>query len=183
MRTSFSKKPLDVDVDVLPPDRKGRAPMGKDADNASDASRIVAHWMDEFIRIPGTNLRIGLDPIIGLLPGVGDLLASSMGLVLITEGIRNGLPFSVLVRMGSNVLLNSAMGAIPGIGDLFSAWFKSNSRNLRLLNRWKSGDRAAVKTSSRVFLVGFVVLWLALLSLWAFVWFLIVGALYKFVTG
>src|SRR5215212_8997637 len=106
---------------------------GDDARNSSEASRIVAQWMDELIRIPGTNIRIGLDPIIGLFPGIGDFLASSIGLVTITEGVRLKVPVPVLFRMGFNVLLNDAIGTIPLIGDIFSAWFKSNSRNLKLL--------------------------------------------------
>lgn len=172
-----TKRTFDVDVDVLPPDGKGRAPVGRDGDNASEISRIIARWMDDFIRIPGTNFRVGLDPIIGLVPGLGDLLASSVGLVLVTEGIRSGLPISVLIRMGANVLINDAIGTIPGIGDLFSVWFKSNSRNLRLLNRWKTGDRT-VRRSSRWFLAGFIGLWLALLMFWIFVWFLVARALW-----
>lgn len=172
-----------ADVEVLPPDGRGKAATGTEGDNASEASRIIARWMDEFIRIPGTNFRIGLDPIIGLVPGLGDLLASSVGLVIVTEGIRSGLPFSVLVRMGANVLLNDAIGTIPGIGDVFSAWFKSNSRNLRLLNRWKSGEQASIRRSSRWFLLGFIGVWLALLAFWISLWLLIAGALYRLATG
>ena len=163
--------PRDVDIDaVLPPDGKGKAPAGKDAENASETARIVAHWVDEFIRIPGTNIRIGLDPIIGLFPGVGDFLASSIGLVTLTEGVRQRVPVSVLVRMGTNILINDAAGTIPGIGDVFSAWFKSNSRNLRLINQWKGGDKAAVKRGSRIFMAVFILVWLGLMALWAMVW-------------
>jgi hypothetical protein len=163
--------PRDVSIDaVLPPDGRGKAPRGKDAENASETARIIAHWMDEFIRIPGTNIRIGLDPIIGLFPGVGDFFASSIGLVTLTEGVRQRVPVSVLMRMGGNILINDAVGSIPGVGDVFSAWFKSNSRNLRLINRWKGGDQAAVKRGSRIFMTVFIVLWLGLLAFWAFVW-------------
>src|SRR5688500_1313464 len=98
---------IEADAVVLPPDdeqrkRVGEAPRakGEDARNSSEASRIVAQWMDELIRIPGTNIRIGLDPIIGLFPGVGDFLASSIGLVTITEGVRLKVPVPVLFRMG-----------------------------------------------------------------------------------
>src|SRR6478752_5437544 len=93
---------IEADAVVLPPDdvgkkRVGEAPRarGEEARNSSEASRIVAQWMDELIRIPGTNIRIGLDPIIGLFPGVGDFLASSVGLVTITEGVRTGVPVAV----------------------------------------------------------------------------------------
>lgn len=171
------KLPIDVQTTVLPPDGKGRAPDPKDAP-ASEASHIVAKWMDEILRIPGTNIRIGLDPIIGLFPGVGDFLASSVGLVLVTEGVRSRLPISVLMRMGSNVLINTVVSSVPIAGDFFSVWFKSNKRNLALLNRWKTGDQS-VKRGSRLFMVVFIGLWLAVLAFWAFVWLSIAGFLYK----
>lgn len=173
------RKPvIDADAVVLPPETGGRskAPQGEDARNSADASRIVAQWMDELIRIPGTNFRIGLDPIIGLFPGVGDFLASSVGLVTLAEGVRMRVPLGVLFRMGFNILINDAVGSIPGVGDAFSMWFKSNSRNLRLINRWKSGDTAAVRRSGRVFLAAFVLAWLALMLLWLTVWFTLVSA-------
>jgi len=166
---------IDTDAEVLPPDGRGKAPTGRNADNSSDVSRIIAHWMDEFFYIPGTNFKIGLDPLIGLFPFVGDILASSVGLVVVTEGVRNRVPVFVLVQMGLNVLINDLAGSIPVVGDIFSAWFKSNSRNLALLNRWKSGDREAVKRSSRVFLAAFIVVWLCMLVGSLFVWLTIAG--------
>ncbi len=175
------KPVIEAEATVLPPDGKGRAPSGPQADNASETSRIIARWMDDFIRIPGTNFRIGLDPIIGLVPGVGDFLASSTGLVLVMEGVRNRLPLSVLIRMGGNLLINDAVGTIPVIGDIFSAWFKSNSRNLALIRRWNTGERAAVKRTSRLFVVGFVAVWLALLIAWISIWILIASTVYAFV--
>jgi hypothetical protein len=184
---------IEADAVVLPPDddgrkRVGEAPRakggdaprarGEDARNSSEASRIVAQWMDELIRIPGTNIRIGLDPIIGLFPGVGDFLASSIGLVTITEGVRLRVPVPVLFRMGFNVLINDAIGTIPLVGDIFSAWFKSNSRNLKLINRWKTGDQAGVRRSGRIFLAVFVVVWLSQIILWVLLWFTVGAAIY-----
>jgi len=125
--------------------------------------------MDEVIRIPGTNFRIGLDPIIGLFPAVGDLLTGSVGLVLVLEGVKHRLPVSVLIRMGFNVLINNAIGSIPVVGDAFSIWFKSNVRNLTLLNRWKSGDKS-VKRGSRLFVGVFLGLWAAIFIGWLVIW-------------
>lgn len=169
---------LDVQAEVLP--AKGRVdPSNDEKQVESEISKNVAHWLDELIRIPGTNIRIGLDPIIGLFPGVGDLIASSMGMILLLEGVRLKVPVSVLFRMGLNVLVNDAVGSIPGIGDLFSAFFKSNSRNVKLLNRWKAGDQASVRKGSRVFLAGFAVVWIGLLFVWVSLWVMIV----KFIWG
>jgi hypothetical protein len=168
-------KSIEVAAEVLPPDGKGKAPKDEDARNSSEASRIVAQWMDELIRIPGTNIRIGLDPIIGLFPGIGDFLASSIGLVTLTEGVRTRVPVTVLMRMGFNVLLNDAIGTIPGLGDLFSAWFKSNSRNLRLINQWKAGEQEKVRKGGRMFLYCFIAIWLSLLIFWLCLWFAVAG--------
>jgi len=183
---TLPRRTIDTEAEVLPPDGKGKAPIGKDGDNASEASRIIAHWMDEFIRIPGTDIRIGLDPIIGLFPGIGDLLASSLGVVVITEGVRNRVPVPVLIRMGANVLINDLIGSIPVIGDMFSVWFKSNSRNLALINRWKSGERAAVRRSSRIFLGVFIAVWACVLVLSVMIWFAVAAAIigvWKTLTG
>lgn len=96
-------------------------------------SKRTAFLLDDLIRVPGTERRIGLDPIIGLIPGVGDFLTSSAGLILIFAGIKRGVKKSVYLRMLSNWALNALIGAIPFAGDLFSFWFKSNHRNQALL--------------------------------------------------
>src|SRR6478752_1303880 len=90
---------------VLPPDGRGPAPTGQDAHDAAEASRIVAHWMDEFFRIPGTNIRLGFDPLLGLIPVAGGLLSTCISLIVVAEAVRLRLPASVLGRMGVNILL------------------------------------------------------------------------------
>lgn len=175
-----SPKTIEAEVVILPPDGKGKAPTGRAAEESSAAARIVAHWMDELFVIPGTNLRIGLDPIIGLFPGIGDALASSVGFVILTEGIRQRVPLSALMRMGLNILINDAVGCIPIVGDAFSVWFKSNSLNLALLNRWKTGDKAAVKRSSRIFMLVFFLTWIALLTFSFLIWFTLVSGILSF---
>ncbi len=127
-----------IDFEVLPPARRQR--------EAPELSRLVAWLLDDLFRVPGTNFRIGLDPLIGLIPGVGDSSTAVFSSVILLHGLRAGVPRIVLVRMALNVLLNTLMGAIPGVGDLFSAWFKSNRRNVALLDR-HSG--AATRASTR----------------------------------
>lgn len=168
--------------DILPPDRRSAGKAGGRAGDQSAVARIIARWMDEFIRIPGTNFRIGFDAIIGLFPGVGDFLASSIGLVTLAEGVRLRLPASVLTRMGGNILINAAVGSIPGVGDVFSAWFRSNSRNLHLINRWRSGDKGSVARGSRVFAVLFFAVVVGLAVGWLVLWFLIASTLWQGVT-
>ena len=107
-----------------------RAGQGK-----RSTSSVVASLMDDFIRIPGTNLRIGLDPILGLFPGLGDMVASLVGVAIMGEASRRGVSRMALVTMALNILANAAVGSIPIVGDLFSVWFKSNRRNHDLLQK------------------------------------------------
>jgi len=108
--------------------------------NKTRNSRQVSWLLDECIRVPGTNFRFGLDPILGLIPFGGETVATIMGASILNEAGKKGLPVRTLIRMGGNMLLNAALGAIPGIGDLFSVWFKSNSRNYRMLNGFLESD-------------------------------------------
>jgi len=100
------------------------------------ASKRIAWILDECIRIPGTRLRFGLDPVIGLLPFGGETVATLFGILLLGDAGRKGIPLKTLIRMSGNMLLNAGVGAIPGLGDLFSFWFKSNSRNYQMLREF-----------------------------------------------
>ncbi len=103
-------------------------------------SRKVSWLLDECIRIPGTNLRFGIDPLLGLFPYGGETVATIIGTLILGEAGKKGLPVKTLVRMGGNMLCNAGIGAIPVVGDLFSFWFKSNSRNYRLLNAYLESE-------------------------------------------
>lgn len=94
---------------------------------------IIAKVMDTSIRIPGTSWYIGLDPLLGLIPGIGDVLANLIGTIILGLGTRLQLPRIVLARMSLNLLINGTVGAVPIVGDLFSVWFRSHSRNAALL--------------------------------------------------
>lgn len=94
---------------------------------------LIAKVMDTTIRIPGTSWYIGLDPLLGLIPGIGDALANLIGTVILGLGTRLQVPRIVLARMSLNLLINGTVGAIPIFGDLFSVWFRSHSRNAALL--------------------------------------------------
>lgn len=91
--------------------------------------------MDEFLRVPGTKFRFGLDPIIGLLPGVGDTASAFISALALIQAARRGVPKILLARMSLNILVNEIVGIIPALGDAFSFWFKSNARNYRLLQQ------------------------------------------------
>ena len=98
-----------------------------------EVADILGKVLDTTVRIPGTSLSIGLDPLIGLIPGIGDALANLIGAVILGIAARLRLPRIVLARMSLNLLINGTIGAVPIIGDLFSVWFQSNMRNAALL--------------------------------------------------
>lgn len=94
---------------------------------------MLAKALDTTIRIPGTSWYIGLDPLLGLIPGIGDVLANLIGTVILGLATRLQLPRIVLARMSLNLLINGTVGAVPIAGDLFSIWFRSHTRNAALL--------------------------------------------------
>ena len=97
--------------------------------------RAVATVLDEAVRIPGTGLRFGIDPVVGLIPGLGDLLGGVASVYILLEAARAGAPASVLLRMALNVGVDTIVGGLPVIGDLFDFAWKSNTRNAQLLAR------------------------------------------------
>ncbi len=96
--------------------------------------------MDSAFRIPGIGFKIGLDPIIGLIPGLGDIIATIVSAYIIFLATRFRLPGNVFRQMIFNVALEAVVGAIPLLGDIFDAFYKSNVRNLALLETHLQGD-------------------------------------------
>ena len=103
--------------------------------NTLNRIRKLSRLMDTAIRIPGTGFRIGLDPIIGLVPGAGDIVSTAFSAYIIFLATRFGLPREVMYRMIFNIGLEAVVGAVPLVGDLFAAYYKSNVRNLALLEQ------------------------------------------------
>lgn len=97
--------------------------------------KFLADLLDQRFTIPGTSIRIGLDPLIGLIPGIGDLLVNATGSLILVVAAQLGVPKAVLARMGMNIAFNTILGAIPIFGDILSIWFRSNVRNVDLLQR------------------------------------------------
>ncbi len=100
-----------------------------------DALRRWATLLDSAFRVPGTNIRFGLDAIVGLVPGLGDLSAPVFAVVLIVTGLRLRLPAVVQARMVLNAAIDMAIGLVPLLGDLADVAWKANLRNLALLER------------------------------------------------
>ena len=109
--------------------------------------------MDNLLRIPGTSFRIGIDPLIGLIPGLGDTGSAMVSALALIQAARYGLPKIVLARMAVNILLNELIGIVPVVGDAFSFWFKSNARNHQLIKEHMGAPRKS-KRSDWIFVIG-----------------------------
>jgi hypothetical protein len=103
-------------------------------------SRGLARLMDDLITLPGTRIGLGLDAIIGLVPGVGDLVGSTLSGAIVFDAIRHRVPVPVLARMGLNLLTDAVLGMVPAIGDLLDVAHRANRKNLRLLERALAAD-------------------------------------------
>ena len=114
------------------PARAERAEVERSLDQLSRA-------MDGLFRIPGTGWRLGLDAVVGLIPGVGDLATTAVSLYILAAGVRYRVPKVTLLRMASNIAVDYLLGSVPVVGDIFDAAWKSNQMNVELLKR-----RAAV---------------------------------------
>ena len=117
--------------------------------------RRFAYWLDEGIRIPGTRIRIGLDPILGLIPGAGDAAGAILSGAIVVEALRQRVSRYAILRMAANIAIDTLVGAVPIIGDLFDAGWKGNQKNLAILERHlaePSGSKQADRTF--VLLVG-----------------------------
>jgi Domain of unknown function (DUF4112) len=122
----------DADWELLPPEEKQKRA------SLEPLFKWIAVIMDDFLRVPGTRFRFGLDPIIGLLPGIGDTSSALVSALALIVAARRGVPKVLLARMSLNILINEFVGIIPGLGDAFSFWFKSNARNYELLKQYSS---------------------------------------------
>ena len=129
---------------VLPDPTTGQASPGS---ALPGSVRLVALLLDDLVRIPGTRQGIGLDAVVGLVPGVGDVAGAGLSGVMLVEALRQRVPLPVLVRMGVNLLIDAALGYLPVVGDLADVAHRANRRNLRLF-REVVDDPARVRDDS-----------------------------------
>ena len=142
-------------------------------DRALVALRKWAYLLDSAFQVPGTRMRFGIDPIVGLIPGAGDLVTGFFSVMILLHSVRLRIPKVVIARMVVNAGLDLLAGAIPIAGDLFDAGYKANLKNLRLLERHaKRGVKpersdyifvgACIAILALIAVVPVVVLWLLL---------------------
>ena len=104
----------------------------------------LSRLLDDWLRIPGTRYRIGLDGLIGLIPGLGDVIGTLLSAYILFEAIQLGAPTTLLLRMAGNIALETLVGVIPILGDIFDFAWKANRKNADLLDaylRSSSGSR------------------------------------------
>jgi hypothetical protein len=155
----------ELDWEVLPPEEKNRRT------EVEPLFRWLALIMDNFLRVPGTQFRFGLDPLMGLLPGLGDTGSAMISAMALIAAARRGVPKILLARMSLNILINEAIGIIPLVGDAFSFWFKSNVRNYELLKGHSAGHRRSTRSdwffvATVLVLLGLILLVSLFVSLW-----------------
>ena len=135
---------------------------------------VLAKLMDSQFKIPGTNIRFGLDPLIGLVPGAGDFVTFLVSGYMMTILAKNGASGFVLARMTLNILIDALVGSIPLLGDVFDVAFKANRRNMKLMHehyvegRHKGGAWKVVVPILFVLLL--VIIGLAWVSYKIFMW-------------
>jgi Domain of unknown function (DUF4112) len=144
---------------------------------SSDRLRDLARLLDEAIRIPGTNIRVGLDALLGLLPGGGDVAGGLLSGLIMLQAARAGAPASILARMLGNVLVDVVIGAVPLLGDLFDVAWRANTRNVRLLDAWRERP-AATRRASGLAVAGMLVALLVVIALAVWGSIVLVGALF-----
>jgi hypothetical protein len=104
--------------------------------------RLLSRLLDEQFRIPGTTYRVGLDGLLGLIPGVGDAAGALLSAYIVYEAIRLGVPSTVLLRMLANIGIDTVGGAIPVVGDIFDMAWKTNKKNAALLHDYLASQRS-----------------------------------------
>lgn len=109
--------------------------IGSDPASVRQRVEMLEHVLERSFRIPGINYAVGLDAVAGLIPVVGDLITAAMGAYIVWEARNLGMPKWKIWQMGANVAFDTAIGAVPLVGDAFDFVFRSNSKNLKIIRR------------------------------------------------
>lgn len=121
-----------------------------DSEKRLRSVRALARLLDEAVRIPGLGTRVGLDAVLGLVPGIGDALGAALSGWVIVVAARLGAPPAILARMAGNAALDALVGSVPLLGDLFDVGWRANMRNVALLERWLQRPREARAASAAI---------------------------------
>jgi hypothetical protein len=170
----LSMYPKAVEPEIIPP---GRAAEGELRALDDETLNLVASLLDDVFRIPGTNIRFGLDALIGLVPGIGDLIGSMAASLIIFAAWQRQLSRATVARMVANVAIDTLVGAIPFAGDVFDAAWKANRKNYALLQRASQRGRRRQTWRDWLFLLGVGLVLLLLVSVPIATLYLLIHAL------
>ncbi|MDO5697092.1 MAG: DUF4112 domain-containing protein [Dermatophilus congolensis] len=124
----------------------------------SQSLSALAWLLDDLVRIPGLNVRIGLDAAIGLVPGIGDSIGTALSSVILVSSVRYRVPMHVLLQMAWNILVDTVLGLVPGVGDVADAVHRANRKNYRLLRETvESGKQVDASAKGYVLRAGLLV--------------------------
>jgi hypothetical protein len=126
-----------------------RPPRSPDDERMLARFRALANLLDNRFRVPGTNWRFGIDPLLGLIPGLGDIAGALFAMWSVLLARKLGAPRIIQVQMLTNIALDMVGGAVPIVGDLFDMAFKAHARNRQLLDDWLETPDAAVQTAHK----------------------------------
>jgi len=149
---------MDADADHGPGD-SGDEHRWPAASGLTRNIETLVFWLDDALRIPGTSFRLGLDPVLGLIPGVGDAIGGALSLCVVFLALQYRLPVSVVASMVRNIAVDVGVGAVPGVGDVMDFAWRANRKNLELLRVHQLGSQlehpagAAAPRRSRFVLV------------------------------
>ncbi|HEY9809000.1 MAG TPA: DUF4112 domain-containing protein [Halomicronema sp.] len=144
--------------------------------------RQLSHLLDNAIPIPGTRYRIGIDPILGLLPGGGDIASGLLSTYIIYSAAKLGVPQETLLKMVSNILLDTIAGTIPVVGDIADVAWKANLKNLEILETHLQLPPSSTKANPWIVFLLLAGLVLAIILVASFSIFLITS-LFRLITG
>lgn len=124
---------------------RDKLPIGTSPAEIRQRIEMMEAVLERSLVLPGTNYRIGLDAVVGLVPVVGDFITAAMGAYIVWEARNLGLPKWKLWRMAANIGFDTALGAVPLVGDAFDVLFRSNSKNLKIIRRHLDKHHAAAQ--------------------------------------
>ena len=142
----------------------------------------LAWFLDNSLPLPGVDYRIGVDAIIGLIPGIGDAVGTVLSSYILGEAARAGAPKTTLLRMGYNIAIESIFGVIPIIGDVFDMTWKANLRNVQLLEAYMDNPHKNA-SSNRLFIMGLGVALIVFAVVMSVIGFAVLRWLWLTVTG
>jgi len=142
-----AEPPRETELEILPDDHSKDSPELYEQQKKArlELARLVAFFLDDFFTLGNTKFKFGLDPLLGLVPGLGDLSGALASALMLITAASQGIPKIVQLRMALNVLINTMFGMLPIVGDAFSFYYKSNRRNYQLLLKHAEQSRTSTK--------------------------------------